>query len=67
MDSAVAAYSSSASAAMSAYAELPGHHLCSTLDLLATTPASTYANSKEDSDSWADADFSGLHDSEALR
>jgi hypothetical protein len=60
-------YASSMSTSMSAYAELPGHHLLSTLDLLASTPASTYAGSMEDSDPWVDADFSGLHDPEALR
>lgn len=60
-------YASSVSAAMSAYAKLPGHHLRSTLDLLASTLASTYTDSAEDSDSWAGADFSGLCDPEALR
>jgi hypothetical protein len=65
MDSATA-YSSSASIAMSAYTELPGHHLLSTLDLLVTMPASTYADFVEDSDSWAGADFSRLRDPEAL-
>jgi hypothetical protein len=32
---------------MSAYEELPGHHLCSTLDLVASTPASDYLDSTE--------------------
>jgi hypothetical protein len=30
---------------MSTYEELPGHHLCSTLDLVASTPASDYLDS----------------------
>jgi hypothetical protein len=32
---------------MNAYEELPGHHLRSTLDLVASTPASEYLNSTE--------------------
>jgi hypothetical protein len=32
---------------MSAYEELPGHHLRSTLDLVASTPASDYRDSME--------------------
>jgi hypothetical protein len=32
---------------MSAYEELPGHHLCSTLDLVASTPAFEYLDSTE--------------------
>jgi hypothetical protein len=32
---------------MSAYEELPGHHLHSTLDLVASTPASEYLDSTE--------------------
>jgi hypothetical protein len=32
---------------MSAYEELSGHHLCSTLDLVASTPASDYRDSTE--------------------
>jgi hypothetical protein len=35
---------------MSAYEELPGHHLCSTLDLVASTPASEYLDSTETPD-----------------
>jgi hypothetical protein len=60
-------HASSVSTAVSAYVELPGHHLCSTLDLLTSTPVSTYADSTEDSDSWAGADLSGLQDAKALR
>jgi hypothetical protein len=61
------AYASSIRTAMGAYVELPGHHLCSTLDLLASMSASTNTNSMEDSDSWTGTDFSGLRDTEALR
>jgi hypothetical protein len=32
---------------MSAYEELPGHHLRSALDLVASTPASEYLDSTE--------------------
>jgi hypothetical protein len=35
---------------MSAYEELPGHHLCSTLDLVASTPAFEYLDSTETPD-----------------
>jgi hypothetical protein len=60
------AYASSMRTAMSAYVELPGHHLCSTHDLLVSTPASTHADFAEDSDSWAGVDLSELRDPEAL-
>jgi len=62
LNNAATAYTSSVSTNLTAYTELPGHHLCSTVDLLTTTPASTYADSSEDSDAWAGADFSGLRD-----
>ena len=42
LKNAAATYSSSASTSLSAYADLPSHHLRSTLDLIATPPASTY-------------------------
>jgi hypothetical protein len=45
LDSVVRAYASSVSTSMSAYEELPGHHLRSTLDLVASTPASEYLDS----------------------
>jgi hypothetical protein len=41
------AYASSVSTNMSAYEELPGHHLRSTLDLVASTPAYEYLDSTE--------------------
>jgi hypothetical protein len=36
-------------------------------ELLATTATSSSVDSEEDDGSWADADFSGLNDTEALR
>jgi hypothetical protein len=47
LDTVAWAYASSVSTSMSAYKELPGHHLCSTLDLVASTPASKYLDSTE--------------------
>jgi hypothetical protein len=47
LDSVARAYASSISTSMSAYKELPGHHLCSTIDLVAFTPASEYLDSTE--------------------
>jgi hypothetical protein len=44
------AYASSVSTSMSAYEELPGHHLRSTLDLVASTPAFEYLDSMETPD-----------------
>ena len=44
------AYSFLVGTSLSAYMELPGHHLWSTLDLIGTTLASTYVDSSEDSD-----------------
>jgi hypothetical protein len=40
-------YASSVSTNMGAYEELPGHHLHSVLDLVASTPASKYQDSTE--------------------
>jgi hypothetical protein len=45
LDSVARAYASSVSTSMSAYEELPGHHLRSTLDLVASTLASEYLDS----------------------
>ena len=47
LDSAARVYASSVSTRMSAYEELLGHHLRSTLDLVASTPASDYQDSTE--------------------
>jgi hypothetical protein len=41
LDLVARAYASSLSTSMSAYEELPGHHLCSTLDLVASTQLSS--------------------------
>jgi hypothetical protein len=40
-------YASSVSASMRVYGELPWYHLCSSLDFVASTPASEYQNSAE--------------------
>jgi hypothetical protein len=47
LDSVARAYASSVSTSMSAYEELLGHHLRSTLDLVASTPSSEYLDSME--------------------
>jgi hypothetical protein len=47
LNTATRAYASSVSTSMSAYEELPGHHLRSALDLVASTPASEYLDSTE--------------------
>jgi hypothetical protein len=52
---------------MSSYAGLPEHHLCATLELLATTSETSSADSTEDSDRWVGADFSRLRDPKGLR
>jgi hypothetical protein len=50
LDSVARAYVSSISTSMSAYEELPGHHLRSTLDLVTSTLASEYLDSTETPD-----------------
>jgi hypothetical protein len=47
LDSVARVYASSVSTSMSAYEELPGHHLRSTLDLIASTLAFEYLDSTE--------------------
>ena len=67
LKNAAASYASSVSTSLSAYADLPGHHLRSTLDLIATPSVSSYpeeASSREDA--WVGADFSGLGDSKTF-
>ena len=60
-------YTSSASTSLSVYVDLPGHHLRSTLDLIATPPISSYPEEPTSGeDAWADADFSGLGDPETF-
>jgi len=64
---AAATYASSASTSLSAYAELPGHHLRSTLDLVSTPPVSSYLEDPTSSDDeWAGADFCEYGDPETF-
>jgi hypothetical protein len=52
---------------MSSCAKLLERHLHTTFELLATTLETSSTDSSEDSDGWASADFSELHDPERLR
>ena len=61
---AAAAY---ASAYASAHAEPSGRHHRFALDLFTTTSTHTHADSLEEDEAWAEADFSGLRDPEAMR
>ena len=56
-----------ASAYASAHAEPSGRHQRFALDLIATTLTHTHTNSSEEDEAWAEVDFSGLHDPEAMR
>ena len=56
-----------ASAYASAHAEPSGRHQRFALDLDATTLTHTHADSSEEDEAWARADFFGLHDPEAMR
>jgi hypothetical protein len=47
LNTAAQQYASSVSTNMGTYEELPGHHLRSALDLVASTPASEYQDSME--------------------
>lgn len=67
LHSAATDYASSASTDLSAYVELPGHHLRSTLDLIATMPTSEYVDSAEDTDSGSGPDFTNLLNPGATR
>ena len=67
LKSTAATYASSVSTSLSAYADLPGHHLRSTLDLIATPPVSSYPEDPNSSDDeWAGTDFSGCGDLETF-
>jgi hypothetical protein len=67
LTNAAATYVTSASMSLSAYVDLPGHHLRSTLDLIATPPASTYPKEiSSDEGTWASVDFPDLGDPETL-
>jgi hypothetical protein len=47
--------------------DLPGHHLRSTFDLIATPPASTYPEEvSSDEGAWGGVDFTRLGDPETL-
>jgi hypothetical protein len=61
LDPVARAYASSVSTSMSAYEELPRHHLRSTLDLVASTPASEYLDSTETLDTELRATASRHH------
>jgi len=63
LKSAAATYASSVSTSLSAYADVPGHHLRSTLDLIASPPVSSYPEDPTSGDDeWVGADFSGCGD-----
>jgi hypothetical protein len=47
LNTAAQGYASSISTSMGIYEELPGHHLCSAFDLVASTPAFEYLDSTE--------------------
>ena len=51
----------------SAHAELSGHHQRFTLDFSTTISTHTHTESSEKDEAWAGADFSRLHDPEAMR
>jgi hypothetical protein len=59
-------YSRSMHSTVSSNAGLPEHHLRATLELLATPSETSSTDSTKDSDRWAGADFSGLHDPDDL-
>jgi hypothetical protein len=67
LDNVATCYSRSMRSIMSSYAGLPEYHLRATLELLATTLVMSTADSAEDCDGWAGADFSGLRNPEGLR
>ena len=56
-----------ASAYASAHGEPSGRHQRFALDLFATTSTHTHADSSEEDEAWARADFSGLCDPQAMR
>ena len=56
-----------AAAYASAHAEPPGRHQCFALDLIATTPIHTHADSLEEDKAWVGVDFSRLRDPKAMR
>jgi len=64
---AAATYASSVSTSLSAYTDLRGHHLRSTLDLIVTPPVSSYPEDPTSGDDeWAGADFFRCGDPETF-
>jgi len=51
----------------STHAEPSGHHQRFALDFSTATSTHSHADSSEEDEAWARADFSGLHDPEAMR
>ena len=51
----------------SAHADPSGHRQCFALDFDTTAPTHSHADSSEEDKAWAGANFSGLHDPEAMR
>ena len=72
MRSSVMTYASSVSTDMSAYEDLPGHHLLSIRNLIASTPDSSYPGSSDEESITArgrmtpEWDYSGVRDLEAF-
>ena len=66
----IATYASSVSTNMSAYEDLPGHHLLSARNLVASTPDSSYPDSADEGyifmGNCVAPDFSGVRDREAF-
>ena len=58
--------SNATAAYASAHVEPSGRHQRFALDLIATTPTHTHADSSEEDEAWARADFSELCDPEAM-
>ena len=57
----------STAAYASAHAEPSGRHRRFALDFSTATSTHTHTDSSEEDETWARADFSGLHDLEAMR
>ena len=72
MQTSIATYASSISTNMSAYEDLPGHHLLSARNLIASTPDSSYPDSTDEGSTLAqdhvnpEWDYSGIRDLEAF-
>ena len=67
LESTAATYTSFVSTSLSVYVDLPGHHLRSTLGLIASPPISSYPEDPTSGDDeWADADFSRCGDPETF-